>query len=251
MVVGEGVVPDLGDAVADLVEEEAVVGDEDDREGVPREVLLQPVARLDVQVVGRFVEQEHVRLHEEEPGQGDPHLPPPGELAAVPLPVGREKAEAAQHVPHLRLHGVAPLEAEFLLEMSEPLQERSMVGSIVRHGLQASGQFGDFPLDPLELFEGGHCLGEQGPAAAHDPVLGEVTDSRPPGEDQVAGGMFHLAGDDPHEGGLARPVFADEADPFSLFQVPVYAGEEGFPREVFGELFQVEHRSPFMRLFSE
>ncbi len=56
MVVGNGVIPDFGDPGADLIHKKAVVGDQDDRAGIGAEVLFKPVARLDIQMVGRFVQ---------------------------------------------------------------------------------------------------------------------------------------------------------------------------------------------------
>ena len=55
---GERLHADLGDSRDDAVEKKAVVGDQDDRMWVPDEKLLQPVARFEVEMVGRLVEQQ-------------------------------------------------------------------------------------------------------------------------------------------------------------------------------------------------
>ena len=127
------------------------MGNQNDREGIGLEVALQPVARLDVQVVGRLVEQQDVRFGEKQPGQGDPHLPAAGELAAFTLPVRGEKTQAAQDIAHLRFHGIATLEAEFLLKMAEPLQKAARVRGIVRYRLEKAGQILHFPFDLLQF----------------------------------------------------------------------------------------------------
>ena len=75
----------LGDPRDDRVEEVAVVRHEDDRERVVVEVLLQPVAGLEVEVVGRLVEQQQVRPAEQQLGQRDAHLPAAGERLAGAL----------------------------------------------------------------------------------------------------------------------------------------------------------------------
>ena len=59
-VVGERAARHLGDAGHGDVEEVAVVGDQDDRVRVLDQKRLEPVARLEVEVVGRLVEQQHV-----------------------------------------------------------------------------------------------------------------------------------------------------------------------------------------------
>ena len=55
------------------------MGDEDERPAVAEEEVFQPADRLDVEVVGRLVEQEDVGLVDEGPGQQDPPLHPRGE----------------------------------------------------------------------------------------------------------------------------------------------------------------------------
>ena len=74
----------------DPVDEPAVVRDEDDRPFELEERLLQPFARVEVEVVRRLVEQEQIRAAEDDAGEGE-----------APLLASREG-------PHLLLHRVAP-----------------------------------------------------------------------------------------------------------------------------------------------
>ena len=55
------------------------MGDEDQRAAVAEQEVLQPADRLDVEVVGRLVEQEDVGLGDEGPGQQHAPLHPRGE----------------------------------------------------------------------------------------------------------------------------------------------------------------------------
>ena len=59
---------------ADLIEEVAVVGYHDDRIGKAEQEVFQPGNGLQVQVVGRFVQQQHIRVAEQGLGQEHPHL---------------------------------------------------------------------------------------------------------------------------------------------------------------------------------
>ena len=52
----------LQNPLAHVVEEVAVVGNGDDRTLILLQVLLQPVDALSIQVVGRLIEQEYIRL---------------------------------------------------------------------------------------------------------------------------------------------------------------------------------------------
>ena len=107
VVVGEGAQAHLGDALDRGVEEVAVVGDEHHRARVVVEVLLEPVARGQVEVVGGLVHQQQVRAGEQELGQGDAHLPAARELLALALLVLQGEAQALQHVGHPGLHLLA------------------------------------------------------------------------------------------------------------------------------------------------
>ncbi|MCY1405549.1 hypothetical protein D9M71_207890 [compost metagenome] len=60
---------------ADAVQEVAVVGNDDHGGVTRREHAFQPADGVDVQVVGRFVQQQHVRIGEQRLGQQHPQLP--------------------------------------------------------------------------------------------------------------------------------------------------------------------------------
>ena len=75
-----GVVALVGDAASavefqdpagDIVEEIAVVGDDQDGACVVDQVLLQPGDGFGVEVVGRFVEQQHVGRFEQQFAERD------------------------------------------------------------------------------------------------------------------------------------------------------------------------------------
>ena len=74
------------DPLGGVVEEVAVMGDRDHGAGVAGEELLQPLDRLGVEVVGRFVEQQHVRLLQQQPAQRDAALLAAGQLADHRVP---------------------------------------------------------------------------------------------------------------------------------------------------------------------
>ena len=61
----------------------------DQHEGVRivAEILFQPVAGFQVEMVGGLVEQQQVRLLQQQLGQRDAHLPAAGKLFGLALPV--------------------------------------------------------------------------------------------------------------------------------------------------------------------
>ena len=81
-VVGQSSQVNVGDARDDGIEEVAVVRDEDHGVRIGTEILLEPVACLEIEVVGRLVEQQQVRTSEQQLGERDAHLPAAGERFA-------------------------------------------------------------------------------------------------------------------------------------------------------------------------
>ena len=92
--VAQPAVAEQGDlAVADPLEEVAVVRDDDERAGPAVEEVLERGERLDVEVVGRLVEEEHVGLVHEQPGQLQPPALAAGQVADPGLLAGAGEAE--------------------------------------------------------------------------------------------------------------------------------------------------------------
>ena len=72
---------DLDGAGGDVVYEGPVVTDYDHRLSSLDQEVFQPLDRLDVEVVGRLVEQQYVGLFQKQLGQLDAHAPTAAELA--------------------------------------------------------------------------------------------------------------------------------------------------------------------------
>src|SRR5439155_218225 len=107
---------ELGDRGHHTVQEVPVVRDEHDRAVVVGEEALEPLERLDVEVVGRLVEQQERRAQEQQARERRAHAPAPGELGQRPGEVGLAEPEAAED--RLR-RGLEPVAAEGL----EPVLE--------------------------------------------------------------------------------------------------------------------------------
>ena len=73
-------VPELDGFVDRDVEEVAIVRDEDVGVGVVVEIVFEPVAGFEVEVVGGLVEEQEAGFLQEKFGQRDAHLPAAGEL---------------------------------------------------------------------------------------------------------------------------------------------------------------------------
>ena len=205
--VGEG-----DGARAKRVEQPAVVGNEQDRAGVVDEVLLDPHLRVDVEVVGRLVEQQNFGLLEEELRHRDAHLPTAGKLRAVAGEIGILEAEALEHRFDARLHagGVGGIElqlerADFLKRLGVGRGTRVEFFELVGKAVDPVAQFEHFA-------EGGFRFLPQRAAADMDPFLRQVAVARALGRVDRAGARADDAGDALHQRRLASTVVTGEGN---------------------------------------
>ena len=210
-VLGRESVVQLDDPVGDLVDEVAVVADQHDRPGVLRQELREPLDRREVEMVGRLVEQQHVGVLEQEPGEGHAHHPATAERADVAVHVAVSEAEAGQDAPRLRLEAVA---AERLEPMLEPAVLVHQLGELVVVGrlLELLLDVAHAPLDAAHLAGAGEHVGERRPPAALGDLLAQVADDRVPGsrDRSAVGGL--VAGDQLEQRRLAGAVRSDDRE---------------------------------------
>jgi hypothetical protein len=64
-----------------------------------------------------------------------------------------------------------------------------------------------------------------------------------PGHRRFAVGRRHVAGEDPHRGGLARPVRTEKAKDFAAFHTKADVVHGRNPAVAFGDVFDLDHRS--------
>src|SRR2546425_5436274 len=145
---------ELEDPAGDVVEKVAVMGDRDDRPRVFLQVALEPRDRLDVEVIGGLVEQQHVRAREEESAErhapalaardlGDLHV-----AGRHPERVHRE-LDGAVEIPGI--HGVDPiLQPRLLIEQLlhlVGLDRLTQAGTDLLEARQQGADLGDALLD--------------------------------------------------------------------------------------------------------
>ena len=212
------VVPLPGDAVAavelqdpagHVVEEVAVVGDRHHRARVLLEEPLQPRHGLGVEVVGRLVEEQHVRPLQEQPAER--HAP---RLAA------RERLDvlvAGRHAKRVHRHLDRPVELpapdglDGVLEA--PLLGEELLHLRVRHGL---GEPRADLLEPAEEVAGrGHALldvAEDRLRRIEPRLLREIPDPHVVGRPRLAEEVLVHAGHDAKQRRLPGAVRAEHAD---------------------------------------
>ena len=219
---------DLDDPVHEIVEEVAVVGDEQERPGELVELLLEPVHGVGVEVVRGLVEQEQVRPGQERAGDRDP-LPRSARqirYGAVPL----LHPEPVEEPPRL-VRGVPAAEVLDALRQHRELGEEPLVGGLVPRGLEPRcrrrvrverrperrARHLELGRDAGTLGEGRllRQIGHRGAAAELDLAPIRLGDARQ-----------HL-----HERGLARAVDADQAEPLPFLDRERQLLEDGSAAE--------------------
>jgi hypothetical protein len=114
--------------VGDVVQKIAVVADDEDRRGAALQVVAEPQHAFEVEIVGRLVEKQDVRLGEEDGGERHPHAPSAGERAERAVLRLLVEAEAGEDARGAGRRGVG-------LDVDEP-------GLDVGDALGVAGAFG-------------------------------------------------------------------------------------------------------------
>ena len=192
---------------------------------------LEPIAGFEIQMVGRLVEQEQLRLAQEQLGQGDAHLPAAGKLAAVAVEVGRGEAEAAEDHLRAALEVVAAVGIPRLAG-GGIRGHQGVVLRMIRSGVREIRlQPGAFIRDAVNVLEGGHRFGQDAAAADAERLLGQVADHRSLRNVDAAAVGFDLAGHHAQKGGFPGAVGADQSDPSAGGDEPVHPGQDNLPAE--------------------
>ncbi len=181
----------------------------DHRSGVLFQVLLEPGDGAGVEVVGWLVEEEDVRLLQEEAAEGDPAAFPPGEHPGRSV-AGRAAESVHGHIqPAVQVPGAQSL--QLLLDFSLLFKEG--IHLLIRHGLR------EFLVDPLIFLEEAD--------RALDPFLHDFpdrlriiqpgllfkeADGVPGGKNRLPNELFVGPGEDPEKRALPGAVESDHAD---------------------------------------
>ena len=104
------------------VQEIPVMADGQHRAPEPPQIPLQPLRGLQVQMVRGLVQQQDVRILQNEPSQVHPGLLSAGQTREFPLPHFPRDAQAVGHLVHRRLRVPAAQSLEFGVQLAVPPQ---------------------------------------------------------------------------------------------------------------------------------
>ena len=192
------------------------------------QVFLQPLRGLQIQMVGRLVQQQDIGVLQDQPPQIYPGLFAAGQLVKQLLPhVGAD----GQTVGHLILGGAGVVSSQRLKagrQFTVPPQQDVVTFPLGHPG----GEIIHFRLQRLHPFKGGiqHVLHHE--AGGVDGDLGDQSHPPSGGNEDLAAVRFQFAGQQTEQGGLSRAVFPQQTHPFAGIDL------EGDAVQYF--LFQIE-----------
>ena len=204
---------DVGDLADDGVQEVAVVGDQQEGAGIVAQPGLQPDDRVEIQVVGGFVEEHEVGAAHEGARQAQAHAPAPGPARHRAALLAGVEAQAVEQAGGAALGGIAAdgLQAgvEFALAQAVPRRLRL-------HQLA---------LNLPQLAIAVHDQLDGGLVAAGG-LLGDVGDLPARGDQDLAGVRVQLALDEGEEARLAAAVGPDQTHLLTGIDAQVRGFEE-------------------------
>jgi len=185
------------------------VGHGDDRAGVALQVVLQPGHRLGIQVVGGLVQQQDVRLLQEQAAQCHAALLATGQGGGFRLGGWAAQGIHGHLQPRVEIPGIRCV--QFFLHRCLAFAQRGHL--LVGHGL------GEPLVDAVELVQKVYS----GPGALFDDLphrlfrvqgrfLLQKADRQPGGQDGLADEVLVHTGQDSQQGTLARAVEAQDSD---------------------------------------
>ena len=209
---------------------------------IAAEIVLEPVARFEVEVVGGLVEQQQPRLAQQQLGQRQAHLPAARKMLGGQLEIRRGEAKAAQDGRDAQLDRVTVADPEALLRRAVAVEQR-LVGLGGDAGVgEAVFEVVHLGLEVEQRPQGIAGFGEHRTARVQQPVLGQVTDGQGARPDHLAAVGLVEPGEDPQQGGLAGPVRPAQADPIAVADVPRHVIEEHPLAETLRQGRQLDHR---------
>ena len=200
-------------AVRDVVQKGPVVRNQQHRAVVVFQILLQPLDRLDVEVVRGLVEQKDRGTPQQQFRQLDAHAPAARELARGASEIRPFEPEAQESLLDIRVAGLAAEDVIMVLRVVQPVQELFVGGALVVGALGDLARQGlDLGFEPQHLLEGFGGLLHERRGVGHAHRLRQVADRAVAVERHGARGRLLFARDDAQQRGFAGAVAAHEAD---------------------------------------
>ena len=201
--------------------------DHDERALPVQQRLLQPLDGFQVEVVGRLVQQQQIRLLEQQLRQQCARALAAAQMRQLLAVLILVEAQPAEHLADAHLVVIAAGHLEGGLRMAILVEQRGDS----RHRRAARPRPGDAPTRPAR--RPGRAAGRRRVSiascrvivASRWRVLRQIADRQPALANDIAAGRWLGAGQNAQQGGLARAVRADHADAVACFDAEIHAAK--------------------------
>ena len=211
--------------------------------------MLQPVAGFQIQVIGRLVEQQQVRLFEQQLGERDAHLPAAGKFLGALVPFFMRKAQARQHGSHLRFNGVAIAVTELTVQVMETVGHLRVLGPGGIQFAHLVRELFHLHFHLLQRGEHRHALGEHAAAGEREAVLRQVAGADAARDAELAVVERFHARQHFEQRGFAAAVRAHQAGTVLGRDHPVEIFKQQLGAEAFAGAGELDHLSLVSRFF--
>ena len=209
---------ELDDAGGNLLQEDAIVRHKDHRARVVTEKRLEPCHRLDVQMVGRFVEEQQIRLRHE--GAREKDTPAPSTREGVYDGI-RRQLETREHYFNALLQPPAVALFKIVLQASELCEIR--LRAVVRH---LHGNVMVVSHEPAKIAEAVRHHVEHRAIVGEGHILHQPRHSQPWLPPYAACVLSGITGDDLQQRRFPRAVSPDYADTLARLDLEACSVEQ-------------------------
>ena len=227
-------VVDIHDVGTHGVQEVTVVADHDDGAGEVQQEVLQPVDRVNVQVVGGLVHHQQVGVAEQSLGQQHLHLQTGVQGGHVVVVEIGADAKALENAGRVALGLPAAQLGILLFQLAG--QHAVLVGHLLL-GVQGFLLLADI-VETLVAHDDGvhHVIGVVGVLVLLQNRHADVGQDR-----DLAGGGLQVSGQDLQKGGLAGAVCADDAVAVAPGELEIHMGKQGGPAVLQAQIGNSDH----------
>ena len=218
-------VQNFNDTADDAIQKIAVVGNGDHRPLEGTNILFQPLGGVEVQVVGRLVQEQNVRILQNEAAQVDPGLFAAGEAVEKLRPHFLGNGEACGNLVDGHV-GVIPTESLKLFTQCPITPQDGRIAVSFRH---AALQRPHFLRQRLEARKRGAQYILYRIPGRIDGDLGDQAQPPPGGDGHLALVIIQLSGQNLKERGLASTIFAQQSHPLPLVDLKGQAVQHVVP----------------------
>ena len=207
---------------------------------VALEKLFEPDQALKIEMVARLVEQHCVGPHQQDPRQGNAHLPAAGKLADIAVHHFLAKAQAVEYFARAAFERVAVEFLEPALNFAITLNDRVHLAHALRVG-HGGLKLLELGRDAADRSGAVHDLGHGAMPRHFADILIEIADSDAAIDRHLALVGRFLAGDHTEQRRLAGPIGPNKANPLALQERGRSFDEQEMIAILLADVFETNH----------